>query len=142
MPEATSGTLLTCDGPAIKQFVLKLDEERRGSMADSFVLRDLDDSHLLIRDDPASLTFIHKRLDELQAHAFPPAIVHRLHAPLGETAPRGMVSSSRRAAVPPPADRRFPCGPSQDSNSYTRVDVDVQSAAPDKGGPARKKSRK
>jgi len=73
MPEATSGTLLTCDGPAIKQFVLKLDEERRGSMADSFILRDLDDSHLLIRDDPEVLTFIHKRLDDLQARAGPAA---------------------------------------------------------------------
>jgi hypothetical protein len=31
---------------------------------------------------------------------------------------------------------------SQDANSYTRAEVDVQSAPPEKGGPAKKKSRK
>jgi hypothetical protein len=69
MPEATSGVLITCDCPAIKQFVLKLDEERRSSLAESFVLRDLDESHLLIRDDAEIVSFIHRRIDELQARA-------------------------------------------------------------------------
>mmetsp|Transcript_23125 Transcript_23125/g.72507 ORF Transcript_23125/g.72507 Transcript_23125/m.72507 type:complete len:99 (+) Transcript_23125:43-339(+) len=95
MPEATSGVLITCDCPAIKQYVLKLDEEQRSSLADSFVLRDLDEMHLLIRDDAKIVDFIHRRIDELQ-----------------------------------------------DSNSYTRAEVDVQSAPPEKGGPAKKKSRK
>mmetsp|Transcript_14843 Transcript_14843/g.40381 ORF Transcript_14843/g.40381 Transcript_14843/m.40381 type:complete len:102 (+) Transcript_14843:42-347(+) len=95
MPEATSGVLLTCDCPAMKQFVLKVDEEKRSSLADSFVLRDLDDTHLLLRNDAQILALIHRRIDELQ-----------------------------------------------DSNSYERVEVDVQSAPPEKGGPAKKKSRR
>lgn len=71
MPEATSGVLLTCDCPAMKQFVLKVDEEKRSSLADSFVLRDLDDTHLLLRNDAQILALIHRRIDELQVRCLP-----------------------------------------------------------------------
>mmetsp|Transcript_12521 Transcript_12521/g.41507 ORF Transcript_12521/g.41507 Transcript_12521/m.41507 type:complete len:100 (+) Transcript_12521:33-332(+) len=69
MPNATGGVLLACDGPAIKQFILKLDEDRRAaSQAPSFVLRDLDERTLLLRDDePALVEFVKAKLDELQS---------------------------------------------------------------------------
>lgn len=53
---ATPGTLLSCD-PTIKQFLLLLDKEHK------FVLRDIDDSHLLIQK--AAMDMIMVEIDKL-----------------------------------------------------------------------------
>ncbi|KAL1524299.1 hypothetical protein AB1Y20_019202 [Prymnesium parvum] len=64
MPQATAGTLLTCDA-AMKQFVLHLDDQRRSAGEPSFILKDPGDAvHLLVKPD--SVTFIREQMAELQ----------------------------------------------------------------------------
>ena len=97
MPNATGGVLLACDGPAIKQFILKLDEDRRAaSQAPSFVLRDLDERTLLLRDDePALVEFVKAKLDELQARPAP-ACRHPRDVPPPAHSPRRAAATERQ----------------------------------------------
>jgi len=97
MPNATGGVLLACDGPAIKQFILKLDEDRRAaSQAPSFVLRDLDERTLLLRDDePALVEFVKAKLDELQARPAP-ARRHPRDVPRPAHSPRRAAATERQ----------------------------------------------
>ena len=60
MIEKVEGTLLVCADAAIKQFVLSLDV---GDGADSWVLLDLDDVHLIV--DSAEVVMIERKLKEL-----------------------------------------------------------------------------
>lgn len=65
MVRALEGQLLRCSDPAMKQFVLSLDEERtKAQNLPSFVMQNLDETHLLV--DPASVTLIQKKMEELQ----------------------------------------------------------------------------
>lgn len=64
MPDATSGVLLTCDA-AMKQFVLHINEEQRSTRgAPSFVIADLDETHLLVQAE--HVQNIQKKVMELQ----------------------------------------------------------------------------
>mmetsp|Transcript_2023 Transcript_2023/g.4224 ORF Transcript_2023/g.4224 Transcript_2023/m.4224 type:complete len:92 (+) Transcript_2023:184-459(+) len=61
---AEEGVLITCDAP-IKQFILYTDEEgRKKGSKESFVLHDLDETHLLVRK--GSVPAIQAALEELQ----------------------------------------------------------------------------
>eukprot|EP00966_Prymnesium_polylepis_P100289 2322958-Prymnesium_polylepis.1 len=64
MPNATSGVLLTCDA-AMKQFVVHIDEERKSKHGEpSFVIEDLDETHLFVRAE--HVAFIEQKIMELQ----------------------------------------------------------------------------
>ena len=60
MIERVTGTLLVCEDPAIKQFVISLDVGEKG---DSFILEDLDEIHLLV--DSREVTRIKRELKAL-----------------------------------------------------------------------------
>lgn len=59
MVNVVKGVLLECD-PAMKQFLLHLDEKR--TLGDRFILQDLDDTHLFIQGD-----FIERIQEEIDA---------------------------------------------------------------------------
>ena len=64
MVNAYPGTLVTCDVP-IKQFILHLDEQQQREAGwDSFVVQDLDETHLLVQEE--RLAFIQDKLTDLQ----------------------------------------------------------------------------
>jgi len=68
MVNVEKGILVECD-PAMKQFLLHLDETKE--LGRSFVIQDLDDSHLFISTD--ILDTLRNRIDDL---------MDRLHFPL------------------------------------------------------------
>lgn len=47
MVTASSGTLLTCDVPT-RQFLIWLNKQTKG---EAFIIRELDDTHLLVKDN-------------------------------------------------------------------------------------------
>mmetsp|Transcript_54628 Transcript_54628/g.125822 ORF Transcript_54628/g.125822 Transcript_54628/m.125822 type:complete len:95 (-) Transcript_54628:163-447(-) len=65
MCDSYAGLLLTVDVP-IKQFILHLDEQQQRSSGseDSFVVQDLDETTLLVKEE--SLKLIRAKLDEMQ----------------------------------------------------------------------------
>merc|ERR1712137_471212 len=63
MVQAYSGLLIACDAP-MKQFILHLDEKRQSAYG-SFVVQDLDSTHILVKEE--SLPFINAQVDELMA---------------------------------------------------------------------------
>ena len=64
MPNAKSGVLITCDA-AMKQFVLHVDEQQMSTHGDpTFVVEDLDETHLLVQPDKVEL--IQAKVMELQ----------------------------------------------------------------------------
>jgi len=60
MVNVTKGILVECD-PAMKQFLLHLDEKR--SLGSSFIIQDLDETHIFISADV--LDMLQDRIDEL-----------------------------------------------------------------------------
>ena len=64
MVNAYAGLLLTCDVP-IKQLVLHIDEEEQKNQQGSFVVKDLDPTHILLKD--TCLPLLKRRLDAMQA---------------------------------------------------------------------------
>jgi TFIIH basal transcription factor complex TTD-A subunit len=64
MVNAIKGVLLTCD-TAMKAFIKHIDAERQAqAQQNSFILKDMDDTHLLVRED--AMGFVNERLRELQ----------------------------------------------------------------------------
>ena len=59
--QATEGVLLACDAP-MRAYIMHLDEQRG---KDSFILKDLDDRHLLVKEDAVEM--IQRKVEELQA---------------------------------------------------------------------------
>ena len=63
MVNAYDGVLVSCDAPT-KQFILHLDDEQvRVQKKNSFVVQDLDDTHLMVNED--AVDFIRHKLEEL-----------------------------------------------------------------------------
>ncbi|OQS02971.1 hypothetical protein THRCLA_21278 [Thraustotheca clavata] len=58
--EASPGVLVKCDAPT-KQYLKHLDT-MPGQV--SFIIRDLDETHLFIKPEPSVMAFINKKIDE------------------------------------------------------------------------------
>ena len=68
--EITPGVLVTCDVP-IKAFIKKIDDDwrRSGAGRQSFILKDLDETHLLVRpptEEFNAVEYIQEKLAKLQ----------------------------------------------------------------------------
>ena len=65
------GVLISCDA-AMKELILKIDvdyvaEQHQGDREKAFIInKDLDECHLLVKDDPQILQMIQEKIEEVQ----------------------------------------------------------------------------
>jgi len=99
MVQAYSGLLITCDAP-MKQYILHLDEQRQSAYG-SFVVQDLDSTHILVKEE--SLPLINAKVDELLAsNAFRREDAQALQ-PTKKTAAKEAARANPEVEAPPSA---------------------------------------